>query len=211
MTTNDSLTTVTIGLCGRTGLLCLILSAAVIASPATDETLSPDAVTFKTLVSFNGPNGAYPIAVVQGTDGNVYRITGSNGITGPGGANGGGTFFSMSPEGSMTVLYNFCAQPNCADGWSPNWLTLGVNGDFYGAALGGGAYSNGTIFRVTSRGTLTTVYSFCALINCADGSFPYGGLIQATDGNLYGTTVSGRRKQRHSLQSHPRGCLDHSV
>ena len=97
----------------------LALAVTVIASPPQDETPSPNTVSFKTLVSFNGPNGAYPIALVQGTDGNVYGITGSNGITGPGGANGGGTFFRMTPAGSLTVLYNFCAQPNCADGSSP--------------------------------------------------------------------------------------------
>jgi uncharacterized repeat protein (TIGR03803 family) len=162
---------------------CMVLEAT--ASPAQDEVPSPDAVIFKTLVAFNGTNGAFPVALAQGIDGNVYGITYG---TGTGGANG--NFFRMTASGSLTVLYNFCVQPNCADGSSPNWLVLGADGSFYGAALGGGAYSNGTVFKITPDGTLTTIYSFCALPNCGDGSTPFG-LIQATDGNLYGTTVSG--------------------
>ena len=101
-----------------------------------------------------------------------------------------GTFFRMTPGGSLTVLYNFCVQPNCADGSSPTWLVLGADGNFYGTAFGGGAYANGTVFKITPRGMLTTIYSFCALPNCADGAAPFG-LIQATDGNLYGTTDQG--------------------
>jgi hypothetical protein len=46
---------------------------------------------------------------------------------------------------------------------------------------------DGTLFQITPRGTLTTLYSFCSQPNCADGGYPYGGLIQATDGNFYGT------------------------
>jgi uncharacterized repeat protein (TIGR03803 family) len=38
---------------------------------------------------------------------------------------------------------------------------------------------------------LTTLYSFCSQTNCTDGEIPYGGIIQATDGNFYGTTCCG--------------------
>jgi uncharacterized repeat protein (TIGR03803 family) len=67
---------------------------------------------------------------------------------------------------------------------------LAVNGNFYGTTSGGGANSGGTIFKITTRGALTTLYSFCAQTNCADGSSPRS-LTLGTDGSLYGTTVFG--------------------
>jgi uncharacterized repeat protein (TIGR03803 family) len=65
------------------------------------------------------------------------------------------------------------------------------DGNFYGTTIGGGANHDGTAFKVTSTGTLTTLYSFCSRTNCADGSSPYAGLVQGSDGNFYGTTASG--------------------
>jgi uncharacterized repeat protein (TIGR03803 family) len=47
------------------------------------------------------------------------------------------------------------------------------------------------VFRITPAGELTPIYSFCYKSGCADGSLPYAGLIQATNGNFYGTTASG--------------------
>jgi uncharacterized repeat protein (TIGR03803 family) len=49
----------------------------------------------------------------------------------------------------------------------------------------------GTVFQITPAGTLTTLYSFCSQPNCTDGAAPFAGLIQATDGNFYGTTYQG--------------------
>ena len=68
-----------------------------------------------------------------------------------------------------------------------------TDGNFYGATLGGGANpsSGGTLFKITSRGKLTTLYSFCAQTGCLDGQNPSAGLMQGTDGNLYGTTAFG--------------------
>jgi uncharacterized repeat protein (TIGR03803 family) len=86
---------------------------------------------------------------------------------------------------------------NGADGTGPQaGLVQATNGDFYGTAAGGGAncapYDGcGTIFRITPGGTLTTLYSFCSQSGCTDGEQPHAGLIQATNGDLYGTTVWG--------------------
>ena len=55
----------------------------------------------------------------------------------------------------------------------------------------GGAHSGGTIFKITPSGTLTTLYNFCSQIGCADGYYPVAGLVQATEGGLYGTTSQG--------------------
>lgn len=136
----------------------------------------------------NCADGSYPEGgVVLGTDTNLY------GTTGVGGANNGGTVFKITPQGTLTILYSFCAQVNCADGKGPNTETLfqAANRDFYGTTSVGGAHSEGTVFKITPQGKLTTLYSFCAQSGCSDGSLPIGGVILGTDSNLYGTTLSG--------------------
>ena len=89
--------------------------------------------TLTTLYSFcsqtNCTDGANPYAgLVQSTDGNFY------GTTGFGGANSYGTVFKMTPSGTLTTLYSFCSQTNCADGNTPYaGLVQGTDGNFYGA------------------------------------------------------------------------------
>ena len=61
----------------------------------------------------------------------------------------------------------------------------------YGTTSGGGAYGGGTVFKVTTKGVETILHSFCGQANCADGSYPIGGLIADKSGNLYGTTYYG--------------------
>lgn len=151
---------------------------------------SPAQVTYTTLGSFNGTNGANPDAsMVQGTDGNFY------GTTLNGGANNGGAVFKITPAGALTTLYSFCQFDGCPDGAGPTSnLIQATDGDFYGTASGGGAGTNGsggTIFKITAAGALATLYSFCSQPGCADGDAPLGGLVQGTDGNFYGTTGDG--------------------
>jgi uncharacterized repeat protein (TIGR03803 family) len=140
----------------------------------------------------NCADGFFPSGLVQDADGNLY------GTTIGGGANDGGTVFKITPKGGLTTLYNFCSQPNCTDGSDPfAGLIQGTDGNFYGTTAYGGSTSCGTgincgtVFKITPTGTLTTLYSFCAQAGCADGYFPYAGLIQGTDGNFYGTTNLG--------------------
>ena len=132
-------------------------------------------------------DGAGPYAgLALGTNGDFY------GTTEGGGANGAGTVFKITPSGTLTTVYSFCSKSACADGASPYaGLLLGTNGDFYGTVVGGGANGYGTIFKITPSGALTTVYSFCSKSVCADGGSPYGGLVQANSGDLYGTTYTG--------------------
>ena len=93
---------------------------------------------------------------------------------------------------TYTTLVNFAG----TNGSSPNpGLVQGTDGNFYGTTTNGGANCSapgcGTVFKITSAGTLTTLYSFCAQTSCTDGSSPNGGLVQGVDGNFYGTTTYG--------------------
>jgi uncharacterized repeat protein (TIGR03803 family) len=131
-------------------------------------------------------------ALIQGTNGDFYGTTEAGGNVAESCPHGCGTIFKMSAGGTLTTLYRFCALTGCADGESPYaGLIEGVNGDFDGTTYFGGAKGGGTVFKVTAAGKLTTLYSFCSQTNCADGQEPYAGLVQASDGNFYGTTQTG--------------------
>jgi len=79
----------------------------------------------------------------------------------------------------------------CTDGSQPNGLVQATNGDFYATAEWGGANADGTVFKITPTGTLTTLYSFCSQSGCTDGDDPVGALVQDTNGAFYGTTQEG--------------------
>jgi uncharacterized repeat protein (TIGR03803 family) len=149
------------------------------------------AQTVTTLASFNGPNGSGPFAsVAQATDGNFYGTTTEGG---PYGSAAYGVLYRITPAGNLTVIYNFCSQPNCADGWDPTSVPiLGQDGNLYGVTAQGGSTAagsagSGTIYKMTLGGKITTLYSFCATLPCTDGQSPTG-LVQASDGTFYGTT-----------------------
>jgi len=147
-----------------------------------------------TLHSFDFADGAFPVGgLVQAGDGNFY------GTTGWGGANQDvcvltypfsqcGTVFRITPAGELTTLYNFCSQTNCTDGLGPyGTLVQATDGDLYGTTTLGGEVDAGTIFKITTRGGLTTLHSF----DQTDGLYPYAGPVQATNGTFYGTTAFG--------------------
>lgn len=137
---------------------------------------------FTSLYSFctqeNCPDGYYPSsALLLASDGNLYGTT------------FGGSIFRMNPEGKVGVLWAPSKNFNDPE---PNSLILGSDGSFYGTTYEGGSLSNGTVFRFTIPGRVwTTLYSFCSQANCADGLHPKGGLVQGSDGNLYGMTWQG--------------------
>jgi len=207
--------TLTSGWRRRIGVLFVLLAAATL-SPAQDEQASSDVVTFNTVINFDGANGGNPISsLVQGTDGNLYGTTGFVGAFGS--ASSGGTVFQMTPSGSMTVVYNFCALPNCADGSVPTGLTLGTDGNFYGTTFFSGANFSGagTVFKITPKGTLTTLYSFCSLTNCADGQNPeeIGENLVFRDRREFVWDNQWRRGEWcwHSVQDHPRWHVDETL
>jgi uncharacterized repeat protein (TIGR03803 family) len=159
--------------------------------------------TLTTLYSFCGQtacaDGKYPEAgLVQGPDGNFYGMTPWGGLYNPPcGTFGCGTVFKITPGGKLTTLHHWCSETNCADGYSPDGLIQGTDGNLYGVAtVGGGADCRGigcgTVFKITPNGVLTTLhsFSFCSETSCPEGYFP-SGLIQGLDGNFYGITRGG--------------------
>ncbi|HTS34294.1 MAG TPA: choice-of-anchor tandem repeat GloVer-containing protein [Candidatus Solibacter sp.] len=136
-----------------------------------------------TLLSFCAQSGCSDGAVpqtqlVQGTDGRFYGTTYSGGI------NSFGTVFSFSAAGGLRTLHRFIGN----DGFDPQELLAAADGNFYGGATFGGNSSCpsgcGTVFKITARGVMTSLHRF----HGKDGSNPFGGMLQATSGELYGTT-----------------------
>ncbi len=146
-----------------------------------------------TLYSFcaSGPpctDGEYPFAgLVQGVNGSLYGTTSGGGAASSNCPEGCGTVFTITPAGKLTTLHSFVK----TDGWYPNGLVLGADGNLYGTTYQGGTGNNnaGTVFKMTPTGTLTTIHNFAGYPN--DGAEPYSGLVQASDGDFYGTTWSG--------------------
>ena len=114
--------------------------------------------------------------LLLGANDNFYGLTVS------GGAYAVGTIFEITTGGILTTLYNFCALRNCADGEVPTQLVRGIDGNFYGTTSSGGLYTYGTFFKITPTGTLTTLSHFQST-----ATYPSAGLMQASDGNFYGT------------------------
>ncbi len=123
--------------------------------------------------------------LVQGTDGNFY------GTTCYGGDSGGGVF-KMTPQGVVSLLHLFGDGTVSNDGISPLApLIQATDGNFYGTTDFGGSAGEGTIFRITPLGVVTTLHSFGDGSVASDGTYPWCALVQAKDGNFYGTTPQG--------------------
>ena len=155
--------------------------------------------TLTTLHSFDGTDGGTFFAgLLQATDGNLYGTASS------GGSSGAGTVFKITPGGTLTTLHSF----DNTDGLRPHaGLVQATDGNFYGTTVLGGRSGLGTIFRMTTAGVVTILDSFKG--GATDGAEPGGGaLIQASDGNFYGTTFAGGAHDRGTVfKMSPQGTL----
>ena len=131
-----------------------------------------------------GGTASAAVGLTLAADGNYY------GVSTRGGANQGkGAFFRITADGAQKVLYSFGASSN--DAIEPDApLIQGTDGNLYGTSTAGGAYGDGTVYRVTPAGAETVLYSFSGS-TASDPASPAGGLIQGADGNFYGTTRAG--------------------
>jgi uncharacterized repeat protein (TIGR03803 family) len=127
--------------------------------------------TLVTLHSFSGTDGGQPFgALIEASDGNLY---GRNQWT----------VFRVDLSGNLTTLHTL---------ESSTGLTQGFDGNLYGTTGLGGTGSGrffsgyGTVFKMDLPGNFTILYSFSG--TGSDGGHPYAGLIQASNGNFYGTT-----------------------
>jgi uncharacterized repeat protein (TIGR03803 family) len=132
------------------------------------------------------PDGYAPQgSLTADSHGNLY------GTTLDGGTNNSGTVFKLSPDGTETVLYSFGLAP---DGREPSGgVIMDGQQNFYGTTIFGGASGNGTVFKLTSAGIETVLYSFKGGV---DGKLPTEKLTLDSEGNLYGTTSSGGAHNR---------------
>lgn len=145
--------------------------------------------TLTTLWQFSGGvDGGYPTPPVpsSGADSNFYGTTSYGGD-----ASGDGTFYRLTPQGTLTTLHQFSGTPEAT--W-PLSLVRGANGSFYGTSEYGGTtdydpyldtYGYGTVFMISTQGVLTTLYRFAG---GSDGAWPQAGLVPGSDGYFYGTT-----------------------
>lgn len=129
---------------------------------------------YRVLYSFSRADGASPSgSLVQSSDGSFYGTTAR-----------AGTIFQVTPEGVLTTL-------GAPGGYPYAGLVQATDGSLYGTGYtGNNGY--GSVFEFAlPQGPLTTLYNFCFQPNCADGLAPLAGLVQGTDGKLYGTTSYG--------------------
>jgi uncharacterized repeat protein (TIGR03803 family) len=137
--------------------------------------------TITTLASFNYSNGADPIGgLVEDSSGNLF------GTTILGGTYGAGTVFEVANgSNSITTLASF----NYSNGYSAlGTLVEDSSGNLFGTTSLGGTSGYGTVFEVAhGSNTITTLASF----NNGNGAFPYGGLVEDSSGNLFGSTTGG--------------------
>src|SRR5258708_5418543 len=147
--------------------------------------------SFTTIDNLSSSDGeAVSAPLVQGSDGNLYGVASSGGNAGL-----CGTIFKLSTSGQLLWTYLF---PCGMGGLSPvGPLAPASDGNLYGTTASGGNSANcGTIFKLDQQGKVATLFAFQYIPN---GCEPYAGLIQGTDGNLYGATVLGGKSKVGTL------------
>jgi uncharacterized repeat protein (TIGR03803 family) len=155
-----------------------------------------------------GDDGTWPYAGLLEYQGEFYGTTWKGGSSGGWGPEAAGTIFKLTPPAkgqsawTKTVLHNFIGNLYGIDGnvdgaYPMAALISGNDGKFYGTTNGGGQWGYGAVFQLVppansgDEWTVNTIYSFCSVHNCDDGTYPVGSLLLGADGALYGTTSEG--------------------
>jgi uncharacterized repeat protein (TIGR03803 family) len=139
--------------------------------------------------------GATPVQIIQGSDGNFYGVDAQGG-----GASNFGAIFKVDQQGNYSVIYTIPSDIQFAPG--PVGLLQATDGNLYGVTeAGGGQYYDGTLFRVTTSGEFTLLYSF----NGRNGNGPMAAPVQDTNGLLYGTTQAGGKANAGVIYSYNAG------
>jgi uncharacterized repeat protein (TIGR03803 family) len=172
----------------------------ILGSPA-----EPGIADVTALVEFTGNGainkGSRPNGLIFCSDGDIY------GTTETGGANDFGTVFNMTPAGVLTTLVEFAGHaPANSSGFPTAPLVEARGGNFYGTTSGGGIgvnlqniLDNGTVFELSRSGVLTTLVRFSCNGPTNKGCTPYAGLVEAPNGDFYGTTFSGGSQKKISI------------
>jgi uncharacterized repeat protein (TIGR03803 family) len=170
------------------------LGGTVEGTPAVGGTIfSMDpAGSVSTLYSFGAlgsMDGSAPTNLTMMGDGNLY------GVAECGGNHGAGVFYMITPAGVLTNIYAFVGDTTDSGNGPIGTLLATTDGTgFYGVAQFGGGGNSGVVYRITTAGALTVLYSFSATNTSnanQDGAVPAAGLTRDATGNLYGTTQYG--------------------
>ena len=165
---------------GRDGNMYSTTNQGWIGGPGDVFSITPTG-TLKVLHNFNGTDGSFAVGgLTLATGGEFY------GTTQFGGEFGLGTIFKITSGGAVTTLYSFT---NAADGSEPTAPPIeGLDGNFYGTASSRDfSYVNGCVYKISDNGAFTILHTF----DGNDGYHPLAPLVQASDGNFYGTTYAG--------------------
>jgi uncharacterized repeat protein (TIGR03803 family) len=149
--------------------------------------------TLHSFEGYFGTDGWGPQSgLVEGNDGWFYGTASCGGVKERTDNSGMGSVYKVIADGTLRTLFRFTG----TNGEFPAArLLLGKDGNFYGTTPHGGPlyakgppeHGFGTIFKITKKGVLTTLFAF----NGTNGAQPYAGLELGSDGNFYGTTKFG--------------------
>ncbi|HEY6453069.1 MAG TPA: choice-of-anchor tandem repeat GloVer-containing protein [Steroidobacteraceae bacterium] len=174
------------GTCPRTNPVTNLMRADTACGTAFK--VAPDGSESVLYFFLGGVDGGEPNGgLVQASDGNFYGTAVAGGLNNAYcGSAGCGVVFRLTPTGTESVLYNFGGV--AFDGMFASSLTIGRDGNFYGTTYLGGQPNDGTVFSVTPSGAETLLHAFAGSM---EGANPRAPLVQASDGNFYGTTDFG--------------------